>query len=62
LLMNPKESDHSELVEMVCAMTNTLNTQAEANKDFDVDGHREKIVALAQTILKREWDRVKRGD
>lgn len=61
LLMNPNESDHAELVKLVCDMTNSLNAQDEANKNFDVE-HRERVVTLSQAILKREWNRVKRGD
>ncbi len=62
LLINPKEQDHVELIALICRMTNTMNQQHEKNKDFDVDGHRKRIVELSQAILKREWERVKNGD
>ena len=62
LLINPKEADHAELVDLICQMTSTVNQQNEANKDFDVDAARKRIIDLWQTILKREWERVKQGD
>jgi len=62
LLVNPKESDHAELVVLIGKMTSTMNAQNEANKGFDVNAHSRKIIELSQSIFKREWDRVKRGD
>jgi uncharacterized membrane protein len=62
LLINPKEADHAALVELIFQMANTMNQQNEKNKSFNAGDCTERIVKLTQAILKREWDRVKRGD
>jgi P pilus assembly chaperone PapD len=62
LLVNPMEQDHAELVQLVCELGDAMNQEKEKNKSFDVDPHVKRIVALSQAILKREWERVKRGD
>lgn len=62
LLINPNEPDHAELAEQICKITNTLNQQNSANSEFDVDAAHERVIRLSQSILKREWERVKSGD
>lgn len=60
LFINPREQDHAELVKIIAEMTNSMNRSDGTFKDVDVNTRR--VVELSQTILKREWDRVKRGD
>ena len=62
LMINPNEKDHAELVELISAMTNTMNRTNGTNEDLDIDSYNDQIVALSQKIFKREWDRVKRGE
>lgn len=63
LLINPKETDHQELVKLIEASSEKIiksisDKQASA-KDFEESSQR--IVAQAQVVLKREWERVKSG-
>lgn len=59
LMLNPNEQDHKRLSEILGQLMNTLRSLKEKDpvkgaqlmKDF---------VPLSQTILKREWERVKR--
>lgn len=64
LLINPKESDHAELAKLIGeatdAMTGILGSEADTSQKWD-DRNR-SITDISQRILKREWDRVKRGD
>lgn len=62
LLINPNEADHARLAEMVSEMTNTTNRSAADAKGVDIDRQRAEVIALSQSILKREWERVKRGN
>ena len=54
LLINPKEPDHAALVAK-------MNDMAQKVLSFDntISGLNEELVVLAQSILKREWERVK---
>jgi len=54
LLINPKESDHAVLVEK-------MNEMAQRVLSFDnkISDLNDELVRLAQTLLKREWERVK---
>jgi len=59
LLMNPTEADHQQLFAALDRSIKRLQSEdvQEAETEQDV----ETITALAQPILKREWQRVKRG-
>ena len=52
LLINPKENDHEELVELIREEISNLQTSNESTLISE-------IILLSQKILKREWDRVK---
>lgn len=59
LFINPKESDHSQLVEeMRLVHSHTVHP---VNIE-QLNAGREKLLALGQAILKREWERVKAGN
>jgi hypothetical protein len=55
LRLNPKEEDHARIMEL----TSQLAGRPTGSLD---DGMIEELVKLSQTVLKREWDRVKSGD
>ena len=59
LLINPTEPDHEELYRMIDAAFKRL--QSEESHDAESEADIEAITRLAQSILKREWERVKRG-
>jgi len=59
LLINPNEADHRELYATIETAFKRL--QAEDARESDSEGDVEHITRLAQTILKREWRRVKQG-
>ncbi len=59
LLINPTEADHQELYRTI--ETAFERIKAEDSRDSDSDADVENITRLAQAILKREWERVKRG-
>lgn len=54
LMLNPKEADHRRLVELLQNAIDVGRKGVEPEK-MNVPG----IVELSQTILKREWERVK---
>jgi len=54
LMVNPKEEDHSKLLELINNARDGINKAFDENKT-DIPA----IVALSQIILKREWERVK---
>ena len=69
LRLNPKEAEHNEFVRLlgalaeVCKDPSPDETEEErkaAQKEFGAA--RDKVIAHVQTILKHEWERVKRGD
>ncbi len=63
LLINPNEPDHAELVgDIRAAVTALLDTGHEASDDSNVVALTDTVIRHSQTILKREWERVKRGD
>ena len=59
MLAEPLEPDHQRLYEAIDAAMKRLesNDAADAETEADI----ETITALAQAILKREWQRVKAG-
>ena len=59
LLINPGEKDHLELYGTIDTALKRL--QAEDIREAEVTADVELITALSQTILKREWVRVKQG-
>ena len=59
LLINPHEADHQQLHEAITVALKRL--QSEKTDEAEIDADVEHITTLAQSILKREWGRVKRG-
>ena len=60
LLLNPTEADHQQLTR---AIENAITRiQAEGSDDEGMNADIETITCLGQSILKREWQRVKRGE
>lgn len=57
LFINPKEDDHSHLLEQVEKMTQGISGGLSGNKAF-WEAH-EEVKKLSQSILKKEWNRVK---
>jgi len=60
LLINPKESDHKQLIVLIDDAINNLNETIkkdvlEKNRGISTD-----IIKVSQNILKREWQRVKK--
>lgn len=62
LLTNPVEADHRALLEAIETPMARLWQQDEQDVVAAVDADIEAITRHAQTILKREWARVKRGE
>ena len=60
LLINPNERDHQALYRTIEQAFE--HARSEDATDADIAADIEAITALAQPILKREWERVKRGD
>jgi hypothetical protein len=59
LLINPHEDDHQELYRTIDSGLKRL--QANDARDAETEADIERITALSQAILKREWERVKLG-
>jgi len=59
LLINPDDENHQHLCETIDAAIRRL--RAEDASDSETEADLRTIVALAQAILKREWQRVKLG-
>jgi hypothetical protein len=59
LLINPTDPDHQELYGKIDAAFKRLQSEESRESETEVDI--ESITSLAQTILKREWQRVKLG-
>lgn len=59
LLINPAEPDHQELYRAIVAGLARL--REDESSDAEMDADIERITALSQAILKREWERVKQG-
>lgn len=57
LLINPKEDDHLELVDRIDSLR-----VAVTKRDTDVSGDVGDITEIGQKVLKREWERVKKGE
>jgi len=73
LLLNPKESDHTEMVTLVnqlvsCSLAQTAARHRGADRQ-EIKTHIDKTAALqteltetTQSVLKREWEQVKQGE
>ncbi len=63
LLINPKETDHQELIRLIESadkkIIESINKSQANSSEFEAAGQR--IVAQSQIVLKREWERVKNG-
>ncbi|EKO3524382.1 hypothetical protein K7V76_004296 [Vibrio fluvialis] len=63
LLINPKETDHQELIRLIDSadkkLIESINKKQANASEFEAAGQR--IVAQSQIVLKREWERVKNG-
>ena len=59
LLLNPGEGDHQRLYQAIDTALKRL--QNEESPESETAADIEKITTLAQSILKREWLRVKKG-
>ena len=59
LLLNPNEADHQRLYQAIDSAGKRL--QSEESQEAETEADIEAITKLAQTILKREWLRVKQG-
>ena len=59
LLLNPNEADHQRLYQAIETAGKRL--QSEQSDESETESDIEAITRLAQSILKREWMRVKHG-
>jgi hypothetical protein len=59
LLLNPAESDHQHLSKAIDHAFKRL--QLEQSSEAETEADIQTITTLAQSILKREWQRVKHG-
>lgn len=62
LLLNPTESDHSDLVDIMRQMSDSATRADEAPAATAFAEQDNQFISLAQKILKREWKRVKKGE
>jgi hypothetical protein len=59
LLINPNEADHVKLVEIIYVPITGCRTEEDLNR---MTATREQLPKIVQKILKREWERVKKGN
>lgn len=69
LRLNPKEEEHNEFVRLLGVLSDVCkdppNNETEEQKQASREAFhkaQKKVIAHVQTILKHEWERVKRGD
>ena len=65
LLINPKESDHLMLIEHTreaIDLVAKIATDRNLTEDKKLNDLSDRIISLSQSILKREWERVKQGE
>ena len=62
LLLNPLEADHKAISETIHKAIEKLFAGDEREKRVAVKELSSSLIAQAQSILKREWQRVKTGD
>ena len=60
LLLNPTEADHRTLYRAIEGAF--AHAKSDAFDEAELAADIERITSVAQPILKREWERVKRGD
>lgn len=63
LMLNPKEEDHQRLGQLLGELLLTMGGRAAAGDKREAQRARmlvDELVPLSQSILKREWERVKR--
>ena len=59
LYINPKENDHAKLLNKVREMEYALSSHGNPENDEKFWSAHHEVMATAQAILKREWERVK---
>lgn len=57
LMLNPKEPDHRELVDLIASTASEIVVTASYQESLLE--RRDELISLSQKILKREWERVK---
>ena len=69
LRLNPKEDEHNELIRLLGVLSDACRDPPDKESDAQREaalqefrGARARVIAHLQTILKHEWERVKRGD
>ncbi len=60
LLINPKETDHAALIDLMLKFRDAAS-QGDDDHTKSFSALDKKYIHLAQSILKREWKRVKKG-
>ena len=60
LLINPKEKDHAELLALMKKLED-LCINGDINDDEGQEKLQSAVTSIGQNVLKREWDRVKKG-
>jgi hypothetical protein len=61
LLINPAEADHCELVSEIESLIAFLATSPLSGNPDEIRSRMNPIMGHSQAVLKREWERVKRG-
>ena len=63
LLINPKETDHQELIRLIESANKEIIESLNKNQAnaSELEAASQRIVAQSQIVLKREWERVKNG-
>lgn len=62
LLLNPNEADHKTLSGTIRKAIDTIGAGNEREKRMDAQELLKSLLSQSQFVLKREWERVKRGD
>ena len=62
LLLNPLEDDHNQLLDLVTKAAYSAKNSREERAYMFMDRMCNDIIALSKSILKKEWERVKRGE
>lgn len=61
LLINPKEEDHAELITLIRMAIEEIFRDTKESDLAQLRKVCESIISKSQTILKKEWERVKEG-
>lgn len=61
LLINPNENDHNELVNLIEIIFSRLGKEQSSENDKAIGQLQISITSQSQIILKKEWERVKKG-